>query len=191
MNYDPYSAPYNAAYYPTFHAMYNPAYNNPAYNANYQNYGGPEFHSYNTRNAASQADAGLIQDITKAINGEYSAIRCYEVLAKMAPTTEEKNRIMEIIRDEQRHLQEFSQIYVRLTGQQPTPQQIEECPKEYKKGLETSMKDEQMTAHFYNEISRKAKDQQIHDTFHHASHDEQNHAVWFLYYFMRHCCGGK
>ena len=53
----------------------------------------------------------LINDIQKAINAEYSAITCYEKLAKMAPTKDEKDKILEIQNDEKRHFEEFRNIY--------------------------------------------------------------------------------
>jgi len=64
-------------------------------------------------------DAQLVNDIQKAINAEYSAVACYEKLAKMAPTEDEKNRILEIQKDEIRHLEDFSKIYMTLTGRSP------------------------------------------------------------------------
>lgn len=48
--------------------------------------------------------------------------------------------------------QTFSHIYVTLTGKQHTPQIIEQCKAKYTEGLRASFK------------------------------DEQNHAVWFLYF---------
>ena len=65
-------------------------------------------------------DNQLLNDIQKAINAEYSAIACYEKLAKMAPTQDERNKILEIQKDERRHFEEFSRIYTNLTGRQPT-----------------------------------------------------------------------
>ena len=37
-------------------------------------------------------DTQLVNDIQKAINAEYSAIACYEKLAKMAPPKDERNK---------------------------------------------------------------------------------------------------
>ncbi|WP_372813809.1 ferritin-like domain-containing protein [Paenibacillus sp.] len=130
----------------------------------------------------SSADMNLIADIAKAINGEYSAIFCYEQLAKLAPNQEARNQILEIRNDEIKHYQAFSQIFVSLTGRQPTPQIIEQCETEYTAGLRASFKDEQMTTDFYLDIAEKTNDPYIKETFRRASADEQNHAVWFLYY---------
>lgn len=127
-------------------------------------------------------DMQLISDIAKAINGEYSAIICYEQLAKLAPNEEARNQILEIRQDEIRHYQSFSQIYVSLTGKQHTPQITEQCENTYTAGLRASFKDEQKTTDFYLDIADKTNDPYIKEVFRRASSDEQNHAVWFLFF---------
>ncbi len=131
------------------------------------------------------ADTGLIQDIAKAINGQYSAVLCYDKLAKLAPTESERNRILEIRNDEMRHLQVFSHIYRSLTGRQPVPQMTEPCANEYKAGLQAALIDEQETVDFYLDIADKAYDRYVKEQFRRAAADEQNHAVWFLYFYTR------
>ncbi|WLR50827.1 ferritin-like domain-containing protein [Bacillus tianshenii] len=130
-------------------------------------------------------DTQLLNDIQKAINAEYSAIACYEKIAKMAPTQDEKNKILEIQKDEKRHLQEFSRIYTSLTGSQPSYQIIEECPDNYRAGIEFAFKDEQEAVDFYLDISDNAQDITIKDRFRRAASDEQNHAVWFLFFLEK------
>lgn len=127
-------------------------------------------------------DSQLINDIQKAINAEYSAITCYEKLAKMAPTPDERKKILEIQKDEKRHLREFSRIFANLTGKQPSFQIMEECPDNYRGGIEFAFKDEQKAVDFYLNISDQAQDYTIKDRFRRAASDEQNHAVWFLFY---------
>lgn len=132
-----------------------------------------------------QTDQKMIQDIATAINGEYSAISCYAQLAQAAPNQEERNQILEIRQDEINHFQAFSQIYTSLTGSQPTPQITEPCPKDYRMGLEAALKDEQETTDFYLDIADRATNPMIRRSFRRAAADEQNHAVWFLYYVVR------
>lgn len=127
----------------------------------------------------------LTGDIEKAINGQYSAISCYEKLSRMAPTMAEREQILEIRQDEVKHYQQFIAIYTNLTGKQPQPQIIEECPDNYLEGLEFALQDEQKTTDFYLDISDQATTPQIRRTFRRAAADEQNHAVWFLYYYMK------
>jgi rubrerythrin len=128
------------------------------------------------------SDISLVNDIAKAINGQFSAIACYERLAHLAPNQDIRKKILEIRQDEIRHFQTFSQIFTLLSGKQPKPQIVEGCPSDYKAGLHFAFKDEQETVDFYLDISEKANDPLIRAQFKRASADEQNHAVWFLYF---------
>ncbi|WP_226035212.1 ferritin family protein [Aquibacillus saliphilus] len=127
-------------------------------------------------------DISLVNNIQKAINAEYSAITCYEHLAKVAPTNDVKEKVLEIQKDEKRHFKEFSNIYRNLTGQQPTYTIIENCPKKYRAGIEFAFKDEQEAVDFYLDIADQTKDSFIKDRFRRAAADEQNHAVWFMFF---------
>ncbi|AZB42139.1 ferritin-like domain-containing protein [Bacillus sp. FJAT-42376] len=130
-------------------------------------------------------NALLAKDIAKALDGEYTAITCYEVLAKQAPTQEQRDKILEIRMDEKRHYEEISQIYLSLTGRQHKPQLTEECASTYEKGLNAAIKDEQETVDFYLNIYDKSTNAYIKRIFRRAASDEQNHAVWFLYYLTK------
>lgn len=129
--------------------------------------------------------SSFITNIMKAINGEYSAVTCYEHLAQLAPTEQERNQILEIRQDEILHYHVFAHIYMRLTGHQPTPHLIETCPTHYLSGLEYALKDEQETVDFYLELADQAPDPQLKQQFTRIASDEQNHAVWFLYFYTK------
>ena len=126
-----------------------------------------------------------IRSIEKAINGEYSAIHFYARLATLAPDINERTQILEIRQDEIKHFHQFVQIYTLSTGKNPQPQITEECPTLYLNGLEFAIQDEQRTVDFYLEIADETTNQQVKETFRRAAADEQNHAVWFLYYFSK------
>lgn len=132
------------------------------------------------------ANGALLADIAKAIDGEYSAIVCYEQLAGLAPTKKDTSRILEIRNDEIRHYRTFSQLYASLSGRQHAPQITEPCPKEYRAGLDFAFKDEQETVDFYLDIADRAGQPYVKEAFKRAAADEQNHAVWFLYLLTRH-----
>ena len=149
-----------------------------------RNNGGDTMYNSNYHDWYRQNDK-LISDIEKAINGEYSAISCYAKLANMAPNQVERNQILEIRNDEIKHFQNFVQIYTNLTGRQPKPQITEECPNTYLQGLEFAIQDEQRTVDFYLEISDETSDASVKDLLRRIAADEQNHAVWFLYYFVK------
>lgn len=127
----------------------------------------------------------LVPHLIKALNGEYHAIHCYEKLANLAPNQETKRQILEIRNDEIRHYHLFSHIYTSLTGKKPSPQLTEPCADHFQNRVIASFKDEQETVDFYHEVARETDDAVIKNAFQQAAADEQNHAVWFLY-FMNH-----
>ncbi|MDQ0200434.1 ferritin-like domain-containing protein [Neobacillus ginsengisoli] len=139
----------------------------------------------NYHDALNRPSNKLVSDVEKAINGEYSAIHCYGKLANLTLSGEERKRILEIRKDEIKHFQQFEQIFVSLTGKQPQPKIVEECPNVYLDGLEFALQDEQKTVDFYLEIADDSTNQHIKEVFLRAAADEQNHAVWFLYYFSK------
>lgn len=139
----------------------------------------------NYLDALTRQQNQLVTDVERAINGEYSAIDCYARLATLAPNNKIRERILEIRQDEVKHFQQFVAIYQNLTGRQPQPKIVEQCPSMYANGLDFAMQDEQKTVDFYHEIADTATDPYIKETFRRAAFDEQNHAVWFLYYLMK------
>jgi rubrerythrin len=68
---------------------------------------------------------------------------------------------------------------------QPDVKVMEECPNTYVEGLEYALEDEQKTVDFYLDIAEETNNPYIKEIFRRATADEQNHAVWFLYYFIR------
>ena len=101
----------------------------------------------------------LINQLEKGINGEYS--------------------------DEIKHFQAFTRIYNSLTGLQPQPKVTETCPDSYAAGLEFAVQDEQETVDFYLDVADGEADRTIRKVFRRAAADEQNHAVWFLFYLVK------
>ncbi|GIN88916.1 hypothetical protein J6TS2_53020 [Heyndrickxia sporothermodurans] len=139
----------------------------------------------NPGNEQSTVSSGLLSDISKAIIGEYQAIYCYDILIQQTSNNKLKKQIFEIKNDEIRHFQTFSQIFTSLTNKQPIVQLTKKCPSNFKSGLVSAFIDEQETVDFYHEIARKTSNNYIKEQFQQAAFDEQNHAVWFLY-FMNH-----
>jgi rubrerythrin len=140
----------------------------------------------NYYDALNRQNNKLIREVERAISGEYNAIKCYSQLANLAQNEKEKSRILEIRQDEIKHYQQFEQIYTKLTGGKPQqPKLNEDCPDVYLDGLEFALEDEQMTVDFYHEVADGASDPAIKEAFRRAAADEQNHAVWFLYYFIK------
>ena len=130
----------------------------------------------------TSTNAEVLNDILKAIDGEFTAIACYELLANLAQNDEIKKRILEIRNDEIRHYETFWYLYISLTGKQPSPKIIRHCPADYRSGVLAAFIDEQETVDFYHDITRNTDNPVVREAFTRASADEQNHAVWFLYF---------
>lgn len=127
-----------------------------------------------------QSDYALINDLTKAITGEYHAIQYYSDLIALAPDQNTKEVFTEIREDEVKHYYHFLQIYQQLTGSNPQiaagprPENLEE-------GIKFAIRDEIETVDFYNTVADKAHNPMIRDAFRRAALDEQQHASWFTY----------
>ncbi len=126
----------------------------------------------------------VLNGLMKAMDGEYGAIHYYEALANMAPNPTISKKILEIRKDEMRHYETFSHIYFCLTGQYYCPKEPNTWPKSFKEGIDHAFHDEQETVDFYHEMARNVPDPRISDAFAKAAADEQNHAVWFLYFMF-------
>ncbi|MBM7692783.1 rubrerythrin [Peribacillus deserti] len=133
----------------------------------------------------SRQNQQLQLQISEAINGEYSAIQCYERISAMAPSQSVRNQILEIRTDEISHFQHFRRIYTSLFGAQPSVKITEECPNNYREALDFAFRDEQQTVDKYLDITELTNDSSIKEAFRRAAADEQNHAVWFLYFMSQ------
>ncbi|MGG4468811.1 ferritin-like domain-containing protein [Paenibacillus alvei] len=139
-------------------------------------------HLYYDYASFQQRSKELAAKIAKAIDEDYAAIHCYKQLESLAPTKRERKIINEIRRDEINHYNMFSYIYTELTGQKHSAAISEACPQNYHAGVNSAFVDEQEAVDFYLEISDSTNNNFIKESFKRAAMDEQNHAVWFLYF---------
>ncbi|UCZ53433.1 ferritin-like domain-containing protein [Bacillus shivajii] len=146
----------------------------------------PNHYYYYNPYYRGENQSALAKDMMKAINDEYSAIAFYRKLADMAHTDEARRQILEIRKNHVRHFDEFNRIYKNLTGRKPTPEVKEECPNTYRDGILAGFKNEQKTVNFYLDIADRTQDASIKEIFRRAAADEQNHAVWFLFFLQQH-----
>lgn len=142
------------------------------------------YYNNNFASFQQQRNKDLAAKIEKAIDGEYAAIHCYKQLETLAPTQRERQIINEIRRDEIKHYNTFSYIYAELTGQKHSAVITEACPQNYRSGVDFAFLDEQKTVDFYLEIAESTNNDFIKESFRTAAMDEQNHAVWFLYFII-------
>lgn len=138
-------------------------------------------HYYNMQSNFRETDP-TSEQLMRALNGEYNAIICYEQLANMASSSVMKEQILKIRNDEIHHYHIISDLYQRRTGHEYTPQQTETCAQNLRQGLIKAFNDEQNTVDFYLSIADQSTEPTINNAFTRISRDEQNHAVWFLYF---------
>lgn len=124
----------------------------------------------------------LIEDLQKAIQGEYEAIQFYRALIPMAPPDHRKY-IGQIESDERtEHIVNFSNLYRHLTGKEPSvhPGKL---PTDYVSGLKKAIDDEQEAAEFYQKVYLGSNDPFVRKIFFEAMTDEMRHAtrISFLY----------
>jgi len=145
----------------------------------------PYFHlyePYRIDESRAQSDAQLVIEIQKAVNGAYNAVACYAKLANLAPTKEEKTRILGILADAKNHLKIFTQLYINLSGEQPAFQLTDDCPDTYDAGIDFAFLNKQKTVDFYLSLADQIRDTSAREKVRRAAADEQHHAVWFLYF---------
>ena len=59
------------------------------------------------------------------------------------------------------------------------------CSNQYLKAIDDAFIDEQVTVDFYHKIANETTNPTVRSAFRRAAEDEQNHAVWFLYFLMK------
>ncbi|KAB2952669.1 ferritin-like domain-containing protein [Heliorestis acidaminivorans] len=127
----------------------------------------------------------LTDKIAKAIVDEFQAVQFYTRLAELAPTMEARQIIRDILAEERRdHYRTFVDIYRSLTNRQPKVS-AGPLPATYAAGLQMAIRDELQSVANYQAISEMATDPYISKVFSSAAMDEQRHASWLLYLWMR------
>ncbi|HJV47251.1 MAG TPA: ferritin-like domain-containing protein [Bacillota bacterium] len=123
----------------------------------------------------------FIQDLRNSIKGEREAIAFYTRLAELAPSSYARNQVMFALRDEQRHNQMLTNLYIQLTGSRPGIRVSPQLPTNFISGLTTALNDELAAADTYKSMYLNALDRNIQNIFFDIMHDEHEHATRFAY----------
>jgi mannose-6-phosphate isomerase-like protein (cupin superfamily)/rubrerythrin len=131
----------------------------------------------------SRNQQGNHQDVFEAIlagiKGEASDIDFYSRLVNLAPDQNHKNDILHVLEDEKVHLQQFTNLYIMLTGRQPM-YQIEKVPfQTYGEGLQKAYEAELADYEEYQNGYLLTQNSPVRDVFLRASADEKEHAKRF------------
>ncbi|MCA0970888.1 ferritin-like domain-containing protein [Halobacillus litoralis] len=126
----------------------------------------------------------LLNEIVKSIEAEATAIEFYTRLAKEAPTKAAEEDVVHALEDEKVHLQEFTNLYTRITGA-PPEYTIQPVPfKNFKEGLQTAYRDELEAYESYRNLYLMTQDQTIRDVYLRGFTDEIEHAMRFGFLLM-------
>ncbi|MCO7176163.1 ferritin family protein [Sporolactobacillus kofuensis] len=119
-----------------------------------------------------------------AILLERQSLCCIEVLMSQAKTERERHKIAEIREDEVRHEQHFLALYQELSGNNERPPDVKfVCPSSYLEGLRREIEQQQGAGDFYLKSGDTASEERVKTCFYRIAQDEQQHSVWFLYFY--------
>lgn len=123
----------------------------------------------------------FINQLTASIKGQREAISFYRGLLQLAPSEFARNQVQFALSDEQRHNQILTNLYVHLTGHQPSVNPQPKIPSNFLNGLTQALNDELEAADTYKQMYLNANQVWIRDIFFDIMHDEHEHATRFAY----------
>lgn len=128
----------------------------------------------------------LTQALEKAIVGEATATKFYQLLAAMAPDQDQRDRIIKISQDEWRHHNNYQATYCAVTGhvfQHPEPNPAP--PATYRQGLQEAFEDEQTDYETYRNLYFAYSHPMVKHAFMDGFLDEARHARWYNNFLIR------
>ncbi|RSL34089.1 cupin domain-containing protein [Salibacterium salarium] len=121
----------------------------------------------------------VVESILAGIKGEAEAIDFYSRLADAAPNEEHKNDILRALEDEKVHLQQFTDLYISLTGRQPVYDIDNVTFNTYNEGLKKAYEAELKDYEEYRKSYAFTQHTPFRDVFLRAGTDEIEHAERF------------
>lgn len=134
--------------------------------------------------AAFVGDPSVLGDLGRAADEQSHAIHYYGKLIELAPDEEDRSIITEIRQDEIGHFNLFSSLYTHFSGRRP-PLTPGPEPSSLEEGVKFAIRDELNTVDFYNAAADRARDAYVQAAFRRSALDEQQHAGWFLYMWLK------
>ncbi|WP_246625055.1 cupin domain-containing protein [Fictibacillus nanhaiensis] len=122
-----------------------------------------------------------VEAILSAITREASAITFYSQLANEAPNPRHKNEIFHTLEDKKVHLNQFTNLYITLTGQQPAYQISDISIRSYGEGIQNAYQTEIEGYEEYQKSALSTQHPHIRTVFFQASKGEREHAARCVY----------
>ncbi|NHN33677.1 cupin domain-containing protein [Paenibacillus agricola] len=148
-------------------------------NPYYANDNTPLYHpGYTLRNQQEYFEQGF-EAILAGIKREASAIDLYSRLAHAAPNHNHKNNILYALEDKKVHLNQFTNIYITLTGRQPIYQTDKVHFRSYREGLTKAHEAGIQGYEEYRKNGLLIQYPPVQNVFLHASSREKENAARF------------
>ncbi|KGX90814.1 cupin domain-containing protein [Pontibacillus marinus] len=123
------------------------------------------------------AEEQISEAIRSSIQREASTMDVYHRLAQMAPDENHQNHILQSLENKRAHVNQFTDLYVNLTGTQPT-YQIEQVPfNNYQEGLQRAYEAEVAGYEEYQNSLLLTQHPLVQNVFHWALNNESDHAT--------------
>jgi mannose-6-phosphate isomerase-like protein (cupin superfamily)/rubrerythrin len=128
-------------------------------------------------NSYSRFDHSQAELILMCIQREASAINLYERLVQTALNQHHRNHILYALEGKQNHLQQFTELYISLTGLQPEYRVDPVAFYCYKDGLRIAYEAELEGCHAYPNHCQRSEDPYIQQVFMKASAEKKESAA--------------
>lgn len=132
---------------------------------------------------ASRKDI-VINALAEAIYTEKEAIALLNQLTVLAPTHKEHNQLTVMRQEENRHLHQFTTAYYELISHYPEVNDKGDCSILYRQGIQQLIEAKQNNVSFYLDVGDwlNKQDPILAQVFKRAAADEQQHAIWLVYF---------
>ncbi|MCA1058903.1 cupin domain-containing protein [Rossellomorea aquimaris] len=134
-------------------------------------------HTYPMTVTGTEGSTGhLVNTLLSGIQKKASSVDFYHRLAKIAPNNEERQFIMRMMEDEQRHWWELTNVYTSLTDSHPV-YHVESIPfHSYREGLKRAYKAELADYEQFRVCSMQAQHSVVYEVLVNTCRDEWEHA---------------
>lgn len=127
----------------------------------------------------------FISDLTKALNSEATAIHFYHGLLGSAENDVQRSYIEHAYKDENRHLQMFTYLYRKLTGNEPVISREKVSYGTFLAGIEKAIHSELEAAELYRDMFLAVRLPKVRDILFRAMTDEVEHAQRFNFIYTQ------
>ncbi|WP_415815838.1 cupin domain-containing protein [Mesobacillus thioparans] len=121
----------------------------------------------------------VLEALLAGIKGEASAIDFFGRLAEAAPNQRHRKAIRQALEDKQIHYNQFTDLYITLTGQQPQTQYEQIEFESYRDGLQKAFELENKDYHEYRNSYLLTQNLPVGHVFFRAFADELEHVTRF------------